>query len=270
MTETKEWLNQEIMKVEEWEKEQSDLWFWEKLGRLPFKLIDKWTPNFIQTKIGTIIDELGQYIQTGGNYLSSVTSLNSYYPNYNIHSVEEASKLPILEMDTAVEKLAKSRKKVATVQGASTGIGGLFTITIDIPLLLGLQLKTLQDIAMCYGYDPNDKKERLFIVKCLQFVSSDIVGKQAILNQLTDVDDPTAKREVLSEIQGWREVVFSYRDQFGWKKLFQMIPIAGLIFGAFINRSAVNDIAEAGMMLYRKRRILERLSTKIVNASEKV
>ena len=49
-----------------------------------------------------------------------------------------------------------------------------------------------------------------------------------------------------------------------------MIPIAGLIFGAFINRSAVNDIAEAGMMLYRKRRILERLSTKIVNASEKV
>ena len=173
-------------------------------------------------------------------------------------------------MDTAVEKLVKSRKKVATVQGASTGIGGLFTITIDIPLLLGLQLKTLQDIAMCYGYDSNDKKERLFIVKCLQFVSSDIVGKQAILNQLTDVDDPTAKREVLSEIQGWREVVFSYRDQFGWKKLFQMIPIAGLIFGAFINRSAVNDIAEAGMMLYRKRRILERLSTKIVNASEKV
>ena len=42
MTETKEWLNQEIMKVEEWEKEQSDLWFWEKLGRLPFKLIDKY------------------------------------------------------------------------------------------------------------------------------------------------------------------------------------------------------------------------------------
>ena len=262
MTETKEWLNQEIMKVEEWEKEQSDLWFWEKLGRLPFKLIDKWTPNFIQTKIGTIIDELGQYIQTGGNYLSSVSSLNSYYPNYNIHSVEEASELPILEMDKAVEKLAKSRKKVATIQGASTGIGGLFTITIDIPLLLGLQLKTLQDIAICYGYDPKDKKERLFIVKCLQFVSADIVGKQSILMQLSRFDDKddSAKREVLSEIQGWREVVFSYRDQMGWKKLFQMIPIAGLVFGAIINRSAVNDIAEAGKMLYRKRRIIERLA----------
>ena len=96
MTETKEWLNQEIMKIEEWKKKQSDLWFWEKLGPLPFKLIDKWTPSLIEMKIGTIIDELGQYIQTGGNYLSSVSSLNSYYPDYNIHSVEEASELPIL------------------------------------------------------------------------------------------------------------------------------------------------------------------------------
>ena len=71
--------------------------------------------------------------------------------------------------------------------------------------------------------------------------------------------DESSKREVLSELQGWREVVFSYRDQLGWKKLFQMIPIAGLVFGAFINRSAVNDIAEAGKMLYRKRRLVERL-----------
>ena len=42
--------------------------------------------------------------------------------------------------------------------------------------------------------------------------------------------------------------------------MFQMIPIAGLVFGAFINRSAINDIGEAGMMLYRKRRIVERLN----------
>ena len=262
MSESKEWLTKELKKVEAWEKDQSDLWFFEKLGRLPFKLIDKLTPAFIQKKIGVMIDELSQYIQTGGSYLSSVSSLPSYYPNLHIGSLEEAAKLPVLKMDNAVEALTGKRKKLATVQGASTGIGGLFTITIDIPILLGLQLKTLQDIAICYGYDPNDKKERLFIVKCLQFVSSDIVGKKAILDQLSKFDarDDATKREVVSELQGWREVMWTYRDQMGWKKLFQMIPIAGLIFGAFINRSAVNDIAETGMMLDRKRRIQEKLT----------
>lgn len=262
MIDSKDWLIEELKKVENWEKDQSGLWFWEKLGRLPFKLIDKLTPAFIQKKIGVILDELGQYVQNGGSYLSSESSLSTYYPDLADHTLEEAAKLPLSTMDQAVEKLTGNRKKLATIQGASTGIGGIFTLTIDIPLLLGLQLKTLQDIAICYGYDPKDKKERLFIVKCLQFVSADIVGKQSILKQITRFDqkDDTAKREVLSEMQGWREVVFSYRDQMGWKKLFQMIPIAGLVFGAFINRSAVNDIAEAGKMLYRKRRIIERLA----------
>lgn len=262
MLDSQDWLQSELVKIEAWEKDQGDLWFWEKLGRLPFKLMDKWTPKFVQTKMGSLIDELGQYVQTGGSYLSSTSKVKSYYANAEIESIEDVKELTIVRMDKAVEGITKNRKNIATVQGAGTGIGGIFTLSLDIPFLLGLQLKTLQDIAICYGYDPNDKKERLFIIKALQFVSSDIVGKQTILSQLSKFDkqDEENKREVLSEIQGWREVVFSYRDQFGWKKLFQMVPIAGLVFGAFINRSAINDIAEAGMMLYRKRRILERLN----------
>ena len=267
MLDSQEWLHTELIKVEAWEKDQGDLWFWEKIGRLPFKIMDKWTPKFIQSKMGSLIDELGQYVQTGGSYLSSTSKIRSYYPTMGIENIEEVNRLPIATMDNAVTGIAKNRKNLATVQGAGTGIGGIFTLSIDIPFLLGLQLKTLQDIAICYGYDPNDKKERLFIIKSLQFISSDIVGKQAILSKLSKFDkqDEETKREVLSEIQGWREVVLSYRDQFGWKKLFQMIPIAGLVFGAFINRSAIHDIAEAGMMLYRKRRIIERLSDESSN-----
>lgn len=262
MVETVEELQAELQKSLKWEQDQSDLWFFEKIGRLPFKLLDKMTPAFIQNKIGTLLDELGQYIQTGGKYLSTASSLKSYYPEHKVQTLEDVKLVPIVEMDEAVSTLAKNRKQLATLQGAGTGIGGIFTLSIDIPLLLGIQLKTLQDIAMCYGYDPNDKEERVYIVKVLQFVSSDIVGKQAILQQLSLIDaaDEEVKREAISELQGWREVVMTHRDQIGWKKLFQMIPIVGLLVGAFINRSAVNDLAEAGMMLYRKRRIHERLA----------
>ena len=70
-----------VKTVEAWEKDQNDLWFWEKLGRLPFKIIDKWTPTFIQNKIGVLVDELGQYVQTGGSYLSSTSKIPSYYPD---------------------------------------------------------------------------------------------------------------------------------------------------------------------------------------------
>lgn len=119
----------------------------------------------------------------------------------------------------------------------------------------------LQEIALSYGYDPKEKKERMFIVKCLQFASSDIVGKQAIIDELAEYDSDKKSMQAMSQLQGWREVVMAYRDNYGWKKLFQMVPVAGILFGAYINKSTVQDVAEAGRMLYRKRRILEKLAS---------
>ena len=92
-----------------------------KLGRLPFKIIDKWTPTFIQNKIGVLVDELGQYVQTGGSYLSSTSKIPSYFPNTDVHTLEEVNKLPVSKMDGAAKKLTANRKKLATLQGASTG-----------------------------------------------------------------------------------------------------------------------------------------------------
>lgn len=92
--------------------------------------------------------------------------------------------------------------------------------------------------------------------------AADIGGccrQKTILQELKDYDQDRTYKNVASQIQGWREVVLGYRDTFGWKKLFQLVPVAGMVFGAAANRSTLNDITETGMMLYKKRRILERL-----------
>jgi len=255
-----------LAKVAAWEKAQNDLWFWEKLGRLPFMLLDKLTPKFLQAKIGQALDEIGHYVQSGGQYLASeqtvLQKLNERVEAYSIPSVatlQEAAKLPLAVMNETVNNFTNSRAKLATVQGASTGFGGIFTLAIDIPALLGLSLKVLQEIAMSYGYDPKDERERVFIVKCLQFSSSDIVGKKAIQDELSSFDTQKGYSNGLAQLQGWREVIYTYRDNFGWKKLFQLVPIAGMLFGAWFNRGTIQDVAEAGAMLYRKRRILERI-----------
>jgi hypothetical protein len=260
--ETEQLLSEELSHIEKWEKEQSGLWFWERIGRLPFKILDKLTPKVIHEKIGILLDEVGSYIQTGGKYLISEKQLlRTIQENVDmeINQIQDVAGIPLSVMKQISQQISEKRIKTAMIQGASTGFGGLFTLAIDIPALLGLSLKTLQEIAVIYGFNPNDKEERVFIIKCLQFTSSDIVGKEAILKELSSFYRKEDTREAISQLQGWREVVFTYRDQFGWKKLFQMIPIAGLLFGAFTNRSMVKDIAEVGDMLYRKRRVLERL-----------
>lgn len=262
--ETKQQLTTYLNEIEQWEKEQKGLWFWEKLGRLPFKLLDKLTPTFIQQKLALLISELGSYVQTGGKYLISekaiIKRVQAISTKNDIVTIADIKEIPIQDMITISSQLQKERAKFATIQGASTGIGGIFTLVVDIPVILGLALKTLQEIAIVHGYDPNDKQERIFIVKCIQFASSDIVGKEAILKELSMLHDlSTSSEQMISQLKGWQEVYFTYRDHFGWKKLLQAVPIAGIVFGAYANKSMIQDMAEAGTMLYRKRRIMEKL-----------
>lgn len=256
--ETTATLHQALEEVEAWEKEQKDLWFWEKLGRLPFVWLDKITPSIVRDKLGKAVDELVVYLETGGKYLIQEEAVYGKYRS-RIGDTENLEAVPLSLMDEVAIEMKDSRAKFATVQGATTGFGGIFTLAIDIPVLLGTSLKVLQEMALCYGYRPTEMRERLFIVKCLQFASSDIVGKKAILEELSRFDDPAAQREVVAQLQGWREVIVTYTENFGWKKLFQLVPVAGMLFGAYLNRSTVQDVAEAGRMMYRKRRILERL-----------
>ncbi|MGR3764344.1 EcsC family protein [Rossellomorea sp. NS-SX7] len=264
--ETKEYLLQELDVVAKWEKDQKGMWFWEKIGRVPFMILDRITPKVVHKKVGQALDEIGSYIQKGGSYLTSekevLKRVKKHTGNEEV-GIESIKELPLPVMDDISEAIVASRKKVAMTQGATTGIGGFLTLSIDIPFILGISLKTLQEIALSYGYDPNEQSERVFIIKCLQFVSSDIVGKQAILQELTDFNKPSPDKrdQTISQLQGWREVMVSFRDNFGWKKLFQMIPIAGILFGSMINKSMMHDIGEAGRMLYRKRRILEKLES---------
>ncbi|MBR0622532.1 EcsC family protein [Bacillus pumilus] len=262
--EEREWLKAQLKEIEQWEKDQQKVWFWEKLSRLPFQMLDKLTPAFIQKKIGVLLDEMGHYIQSGGAYLTSEKGIIHQFQKKcaddSIQRIEDIEKAPIEIMDAISEHMGKNRTNLATVQGATTGVGGMFTLAADIPAVLGLSLKTLQDIAVTYGYDPKNKEERVFIIKCLQLNSADVVGKKSILKELRSYQASEGKHEnMISQIQGWREVVYNYRDSFGWKKLFQLVPIAGILFGAVSNRSQLKGIAETGMMQYRKRRIVTRL-----------
>lgn len=293
--ESRQQLESQLQEILKWEKEQKDVMFWEKLGRIPFMLLDRLTPKAVQDKIGSALNEVGGFIQNGGKHLvREKTVMNvlaqtagmdvsdaASASDFSEKSLEEeavsdfedsneegdtrgltlasAAKLPLQVMDTAADTLTVKRVKFAAAQGAATGIGGVFTIAADLPLVLGQSLKVLQEMALCYGYDPNDPRERVFIVKCLQFASADIVGKKAVLEELASFDDEQATEQVFSQLQGWREVVLSYTDNFGMKKLFQLIPIAGIVFGSISNKGTISDMAEAGKMLYKKRRLNYRL-----------
>jgi hypothetical protein len=249
--ETKEQLQNELKTIEAWEKDQDDLFIWEKIGRIPFAILDKLAPKKVHEKINAVISEMAKYIETGGQYLVEEKNVHRLFEGKAQSPIIDC---PLTLMDEIAGEIKKRNKTMATAQGAATGFGGVFTLAADIPASLGLSLKVIQEIAICYGFDPKSEDERAFVLQCFQFANSDIVGKKAILKDIANQD------AALSKIKGWHEVIQSYRDNFGMKKLFQMIPVAGLVFGALFNRSMIDGVAETAMMMYKKRRVVERLS----------
>lgn len=264
--ETPETLHAELARIAKWEKEQNKLMIWDRITRLPFKLLDKITPKIIHEKVGKLLDELGSYIQNGGNYLVAGRKVGRLIGEASVAAGGTGNgPYPLAVMDAAALRLSERSRNTATAQGATTGFGGIFTLAADIPAVLGLSLKAIQEIGLCYGYDPTDKAERIFTVKVMQFASSDIVGKRTILRELNlqaggDGNIIAGTNAAVSKIQGWKEVVMVYRDNWGWKKLLQTVPVAGMFFGAYLNRKTLEDVTEAARMLYRKRRIIARLA----------
>ncbi|AIQ61542.1 EcsC family protein [Paenibacillus borealis] len=264
--ETPEALRAELAGIARWEKEQNKLMIWDRVTRLPFKLLDKITPKIIHEKVGRLLDELGSYIQNGGNYLVAGRKVGTLIGEASVAAGGTGTgPYPLAVMDAAALRLSERSRNTATAQGATTGFGGIFTLAADIPAVLGLSLKAIQEIGLCYGYDPTDKAERIFTVKVMQFASSDIVGKRTILRELNlqaggDGNIIAGTNAAVSKIQGWKEVVMVYRDNWGWKKLLQTVPVAGMFFGAYLNRKTLEDVTEAARMLYRKRRIIARLA----------
>ncbi|MBD2845548.1 EcsC family protein [Paenibacillus sp. IB182496] len=282
--ESREALAQEFMRIVEWEKDQKSLPIWDKAGRLPFAMLDRLMPKAVKDKLAEWMAELGQFVQEGGKHLVQKRGIalllqeHARQAGYELRldsTAHEASGVPSVEelplsvLDRVADELAVDRSRLAAAQGATTGIGGFVTLAADIPLVIGQSLKVLQEIALCYGYNPDEPLERVFIVKCMQFASSDIVGKQAILEELADYDDPNRDIQAVSQLQGWREVFHTYAESFGWKKLLQIIPVAGILFGSMSNRSTIAGVAEVGKMLYRKRLIGRRLAQS-VDADETV
>lgn len=128
--ESLEFLQKELESVEKWEKDQKDLWFWEKLGRIPFKLLDKITPKFLQDKALQILDEIGSYVQTGGKYLVSEKSILKNLKKQescrrnSLHQTSQTCRLapwtrPLLILKAAVRKWPPYKEQQPVLAGCS-------------------------------------------------------------------------------------------------------------------------------------------------------
>ena len=76
-----------------------------------------------------------------------------------ITSFRGMAKLPIETVDSVAEQTIHAGMKIAAVEGAGLGLGGLITLVPDLSILAVITFRTLQKLSLIYGFEFNTDEE---------------------------------------------------------------------------------------------------------------
>ena len=155
------------------------------------------------------------------------------------------------------EIIARERIKMYRTTGAAeggiTGAGGILLGLADFPLLLGIKIKLLFDIASIYGFDVNDYKERIYILYIMQLAFSSQEERRNIYLKMADWEEHAKLLPDDIHAFDWRTFQQEYRDYLDIAKMAQLIPIIGAPVGIIVNYRLITKLGETAMNAYRMR-----------------
>ena len=143
--------------------------------------------------------------------------------------------------------------KTARGEGGITGAGGILLGLADFPLLLGIKLKLLFDIAVLYGMDVHDYRERVYLLHIFELAfSSDEHRKKIYLGMIDWEEKRKSLPKDINEFD-WRNFQQEYRDYIDLAKMAQLVPVIGAPVGVLVNHRLLKKLGTTAMNAYRMR-----------------
>ncbi|MFQ3543790.1 EcsC family protein [Halobacillus rhizosphaerae] len=145
------------------------------------------------------------------------------------------------------EELIKERlnqyKKLASWEGAGTGLGGFWLGAADFPLLLSIKMKFLFDMGQIYGLDVNKYEERVYLLHLFMLAFSSDRERDRVREIVLNWDQVPLERKQLD----WKSLQIEYRDTLDLVKILQLVPGIGAFVGYVANGRLLSQLGETAM-----------------------
>ncbi len=203
--------------------------------------INSWIPEKVHKAITVTIKQMIRGVLFGAKHTTSNALINV---NVSLEEREEA-----------VQKKIDWYRNTAAVEGGITGAGGILLGLADFPILMGIKIKLLFEIAALYGFDVNDYKERVYLLHVFELAFSSDVHRKNIYIKMTNWEE---KRKNLPEDIhqfDWRNFQQEYRDYIDLAKMAQLVPVIGAPVGVLVNYRLIKKLGVTAINAYRMRLI---------------
>jgi uncharacterized protein (DUF697 family) len=227
------------------------LQFWQHEMKKKPSLIDRWSKT-IQVKLNSYIPEKVHKAITFA--IEKMIKTVLYGAKYTTGKIpEETASLQLRE--AYVRTQIEFYQKTATLEGAVTGAGGFLLGLADFPILIGIKIKLLFDIAALYGFDVKDYKERLYILYVFQLAFCSQQRRNEVYELIASWQGYSNELPDDAEDFDWRVFQQEYRDYIDLAKMAQLVPVIGAAVGAITNYKLIAQLGETAMNCYRMRKM---------------
>jgi hypothetical protein len=128
-------------------------------------------------------------------------------------------------LDEVAEKIIHGAMKLAAIEGAGLGIGGLVSIVPDFSILAGITMRTIQKLSLVYGYEYNTEEEVTELWIAAASAAGVDLGRDFLEKNVLNRVIPTIIRRVAAQASG----------EFVEKWAGRLIPVASSLVGGVLN-----------------------------------
>jgi len=156
--------------------------------------------------------------------------------------------LEIGEVDAVADSIIRAGMKVAAVEGAGFGLGGLMTIVPDLGILSAITMRTIQKLSLIYGFQFNTDEEiaELWVAAASAAgvdISRELLEKEVINKFVPRVIQRIAAKASTEVVEKWAG---------------RLIPLTSSVIGAGLNYWFVRGWGRRAKMHFRQRHLMLR------------
>jgi hypothetical protein len=159
-----------------------------------------------------------------------------------VYSVEVA------RLDDLATRFIRSGMKVAAVEGAGLGLGGMLTIVPDLSILAGITLRTIQKLSLLYGFEYSTDEETAELWIAAASAAGVDISRELLEKEVINKFVPRVIQRIAVQASG--EVVEKWSGR--------VIPVASSLIGAGLNYYFVRAWGERARAHFRERHLEKR------------
>lgn len=213
--------------------------FFNNLSKRIQTKVNSWIPEKVHNVITTTIKQMIRGVLFGAKHTSADVLVG----------------VSLRDREDAIRKRIETYRNTAAIEGGITGAGGLLLGLADFPILIGIKIKLLFDIASLYGFNVYDYKERVYILHIFELAFSSDHHRKNVYLKMTDWDNKSKLLPPDIHQFDWRSFQQEYRDYIDLAKMAQLIPLIGAPVGVIVNSRLLRKLGITAMNSYRMRLI---------------